>query len=316
MFVRDDLPSAELEFVLKTNSGPQVVLDGSRTYTFHTVREMPRFIRLTADGIESGDTLRVGVCTPIGATIELRSMFPYSLNNIGKFTAVSSLTELDATDALDGQKFFFDATTGMLYYKFVGATTRGPEEAASCGGGTCPWIAVTINDGDLNDADCRDRLYGSSRNTTKPALPLFDDVILANGGPTPPAGYGAGVTHPFTNRESVDGGFGAWSEWSRCSKTCDEGIQYRSRRCNSPMPSNGGAECVGPRIESQSCILEPCAIDGDFTEWSTWSSCQRFQASYCSGRSVRTRSCASPVPQFGGVACTGSDSEMRPCSVC
>ncbi|XP_053373073.1 cell migration-inducing and hyaluronan-binding protein-like [Mercenaria mercenaria] len=52
IFVRDDLPSAQLEFVLKTRTGPQVVLDGSRTYTFHTVGEMPGKIKFTADGIE------------------------------------------------------------------------------------------------------------------------------------------------------------------------------------------------------------------------------------------------------------------------
>lgn len=51
----------------------------------------------------------------------------------------------------------------------------------------------------------------------------------------------------------VDGG---WSLWSGCSATCGGGTKTRS--CNNPAPSNGGATCVGE--SSQSCNTEPCLV--------------------------------------------------------
>ena len=57
---------------------------------------------------------------------------------------------------------------------------------------------------------------------------------------------------------SVDGNFTQWTAWSQCSKTCGNGFQTRYRSCINPPPSNGGRDCVGPRNETQECIIEPC----------------------------------------------------------
>lgn len=60
-----------------------------------------------------GDTLRVGVCTPVGAEVEIQTFHPYRLNTRSKFTRVNSLAELDAEDPeLDGKKYYYDETTG------------------------------------------------------------------------------------------------------------------------------------------------------------------------------------------------------------
>ncbi|XP_053373080.1 mucin-like protein [Mercenaria mercenaria] len=168
----------------------------------------------------------------------------------------------------------------------------------------------------MNDADCRERLYGDKLNMAKPALPTFTTPIPANGAPHPPTGYGAGFTRPFTNRDNpVYGQYGPWTEWSQCSRTCDEGEQFRTRRCDSPLPANGGAECADNHVDSRVCNLEPCAIDGGFTEWTEWSACVAFASNYCSGSSERTRTCTNPVTMYGGLACEGSTSEMKRCSV-
>lgn len=38
----------------------------------------------------------------------------------------------------------------------------------------------------------------------------------------------------------VDGVWGAWTPWSSCSSTCGAGLRQRTRKCDSPPPSNGG----------------------------------------------------------------------------
>lgn len=62
---------------------------------------------------------------------------------------------------------------------------------------------------------------------------------------------------------AVDGGCGATTEpWSACSASCGGGSQTRSRKCNDPAPSNGGANCVGPAQQSRDCNTSPVPIDG------------------------------------------------------
>lgn len=33
----------------------------------------------------------------------------------------------------------------------------------------------------------------------------------------------------------VDGGWGNWESFSRCTRTCGGGVQYSLRECNTPM---------------------------------------------------------------------------------
>ena len=56
----------------------------------------------------------------------------------------------------------------------------------------------------------------------------------------------------------VDGKFGAWTNWTDCSKTCGGGLQERTRECNNPPPSGGGKDCVGDRVETQACANDLC----------------------------------------------------------
>ncbi|TWW66786.1 complement component 7b [Takifugu flavidus] len=49
-----------------------------------------------------------------------------------------------------------------------------------------------------------------------------------------------GVTH---------GGWSCWSSWGSCTG----GRRTRTRNCNNPTPSRGGANCVGPQVEHKQC---------------------------------------------------------------
>ena len=57
----------------------------------------------------------------------------------------------------------------------------------------------------------------------------------------------------------MDGGWGRWSDWTDCSVTCGVGFRSRERKCNSPVPQNGGKPCNDSgRLETIDCIKPSC----------------------------------------------------------
>ncbi|XP_070689623.1 A disintegrin and metalloproteinase with thrombospondin motifs 12-like [Pempheris klunzingeri] len=58
--------------------------------------------------------------------------------------------------------------------------------------------------------------------------------------------------------ETVNGGWGQWSTWSHCSRTCGTGVQSAERECNSPKPEFGGKYCTGERKRYRTCNTKPC----------------------------------------------------------
>merc|ERR1712013_776871 len=57
---------------------------------------------------------------------------------------------------------------------------------------------------------------------------------------------------------AVNGNWGAWGAFCACSATCGGGTQSRSRACNNPAPSNGGATCAGSATETAACGTAAC----------------------------------------------------------
>ncbi|XP_076407132.1 papilin isoform X1 [Peromyscus maniculatus bairdii] len=51
--------------------------------------------------------------------------------------------------------------------------------------------------------------------------------------------------------------WGAWGEWSPCSRTCGGGISFRERPCYSQR-RDGGTSCVGPTRSHRTCHTESC----------------------------------------------------------
>ena len=52
------------------------------------------------------------------------------------------------------------------------------------------------------------------------------------------------------------GNWTPWTEWTPCSKTCQDllaGVKQRNRSCSNPSPSNGGADCPGYATEKLTC---------------------------------------------------------------
>uniref|UniRef100_A0A8C8R543 ADAM metallopeptidase with thrombospondin type 1 motif 7 n=1 Tax=Pelusios castaneus TaxID=367368 RepID=A0A8C8R543_9SAUR len=61
--------------------------------------------------------------------------------------------------------------------------------------------------------------------------------------------------------DSVDGGWGIWSAWSTCSRTCGAGVRSAERQCNNPTPKYGGKYCLGERKRFRVCNMKPCPRD-------------------------------------------------------
>ncbi len=59
-----------------------------------------------------------------------------------------------------------------------------------------------------------------------------------------------------------DGDWSSWSNFSDCTVTCGGGNQTQTRQCDSPAPSNGGANCTGPDTNTTSCNNQECPSVG------------------------------------------------------
>eukprot|EP00123_Amoebidium_parasiticum_P016720 comp23560_c1_seq1/m.39800 comp23560_c1_seq1/g.39800 ORF comp23560_c1_seq1/g.39800 comp23560_c1_seq1/m.39800 type:complete len:922 (-) comp23560_c1_seq1:551-3316(-) len=116
----------------------------------------------------------------------------------------------------------------------------------------------------------------------------------------------------------VAGGWAEWSDWSTCKGPCGDwlGITTRTRLCTNPMPSLGGKYCVGEGYEEHKCTVGPCslAINGKWSEWGDWSTCNGNCGSGQWGKRSRRRSCSDPKPQFGGKDCNGDGLGSESCS--
>ncbi|CAB4015940.1 A disintegrin and metallo ase with thrombospondin motifs 6, partial [Paramuricea clavata] len=57
----------------------------------------------------------------------------------------------------------------------------------------------------------------------------------------------------------IDGNWGAWSNYSGCTKQCDIGVAYQLRTCDNPSPQNGGEDCEGSfRGNYKTCNTQEC----------------------------------------------------------
>ncbi|NXG73143.1 ATS7 metalloproteinase, partial [Baryphthengus martii] len=61
--------------------------------------------------------------------------------------------------------------------------------------------------------------------------------------------------------EAIDGGWGSWSSWAPCSRSCGAGVQSAERQCSSPTPKYGGRYCLGERKRFRICNVKPCPLD-------------------------------------------------------
>ncbi|XP_078696338.1 cartilage intermediate layer protein 1-like isoform X2 [Branchiostoma floridae x Branchiostoma belcheri] len=56
----------------------------------------------------------------------------------------------------------------------------------------------------------------------------------------------------------VDGNWATWLSWGSCGVSCGGGVQTRTRTCDNPPPTIGGADCVGHPSQTRPCNEWQC----------------------------------------------------------
>ncbi|KAM6977691.1 SCO-spondin [Aplochiton taeniatus] len=59
------------------------------------------------------------------------------------------------------------------------------------------------------------------------------------------------------------GNWSDWTGWSACDAPCGGGVRRRHRTCSAPPPKNGGRDCEGMTMQTQSCNGQPCGSGTD-----------------------------------------------------
>ncbi|KAL4226070.1 hypothetical protein ACF0H5_014058 [Mactra antiquata] len=99
-------------------------------------------------------------------------------------------------------------------------------------------------------------------------------------------------------------GWSGWMPWTECgSYDCLYELTSRKRLCLADNSS-----CVGASEIWRLCSQDLCAVDGGWTEWSTWSGC-----SGQIGVLTRKRSCTNPPPSTNGKECEGHFWSIKKC---
>ncbi|CAH1796574.1 unnamed protein product [Owenia fusiformis] len=117
----------------------------------------------------------------------------------------------------------------------------------------------------------------------------------------------------------VNGNWGPWQEWTKCSTTCGKGAQSRIRSCDNPSPANGGSFCPKLNTQSRPCTLEDCVVDepdvdGGWTEWPKFTDCSQTCGP---GQKIRVRMCSNPPTSGNGKPCdkfSNSQSQVMLCN--
>jgi hypothetical protein len=100
-----------------------------------------------------------------------------------------------------------------------------------------------------------------------------------------------------------------WSGWGLCSSTCGIGARSRTRAIR--LENRAIEACAEKAFKDiQHCQAQACAVDGYFSPWEKWSSCDR----PCNG-GLRQRTRACYPPKNGGKPCSDPSVMIDPCNL-
>ncbi|CAJ1435407.1 unnamed protein product, partial [Effrenium voratum] len=126
------------------------------------------------------------------------------------------------------------------------------------------------------------------------------------------------VSHSKACEEKVDCAWADWSAWGSCSASCGFGSRTRNRHI-AQHPSQDGEPCQPqPTAEVEACLEGHCqgsCKDGEWGDWTEWSSCSQSCAGGVAERSREAAHVASPCgnPALGPQKEQASCNENVPC---
>ena len=109
----------------------------------------------------------------------------------------------------------------------------------------------------------------------------------------------------------VNGEFGAWGPWGKCTADCGGGVQWRSRDIT-VSANECGTPALGESKEYKACGTQSCStsVDCVLGGWSSWSDCS------CECNGVMRRGRVIEVYGKGeGTWCEGSLKDIEACNV-
>ncbi|XP_063796284.1 hemicentin-1 isoform X2 [Pseudophryne corroboree] len=78
------------------------------------------------------------------------------------------------------------------------------------------------------------------------------------------AGTDTDVHKCNTDKCPINGNWGPWEAWSKCSSSCGGGQQIRTRLCKHPIQSNNGRTCQGDSTQLLRCNVHACKEGAQF----------------------------------------------------
>ncbi|XP_007438326.2 adhesion G protein-coupled receptor B2-like, partial [Python bivittatus] len=105
----------------------------------------------------------------------------------------------------------------------------------------------------------------------------------------------------------VEGQWLDWGSWSRCSVSCSNGTQQRTRKCS--VLAHGLAECKGAHADARECYNPECSAASKWGPWNDWNLCSK---TCDTGWQKRFRMCQGTGVQ--DYPCEGSGEEVKTCN--
>lgn len=112
---------------------------------------------------------------------------------------------------------------------------------------------------------------------------------------------------PTTLPEST--GWTSWGAWTACSVTCASGVHTSYRECHKVDPLSQDEECFGDYVKQGVCTSPACAVNGKWTLWSSWDTCD---ASCGGGVQTRERTCKKS--SHTDIDCVGDTTQEQSCN--
>ena len=250
-------------------------------------------------------------CSKFGPPTEVNNCYPKSCPIDGNYTPWSNFSSCSKTCGTGTRNRTRYCTNPTPKFGGLSCSRLGPsEDVEQCTTRYCPINGGYTNWSELSKCtvSCGNGTRQRTRTCSNPQ-PNYGGKNCSHLGPR--VDVESCNSHPCP----IHGGYTSWSDFSNCTKTCDNGTRQRTRNCTNPEPRFGGRNCshFGPAVVVTRCNAHPCPIHGDYSQWSNFSTCSR---SCGNGTTRRTRNCTNPAPKYGGKNCShlGRKEETRRCN--